>query len=58
MYQCRRCGSYADAGELRAGICEDCITEEREEEYRRDCNLKMLAMCIAEQKDGQMVMVG
>ncbi len=58
MYQCKRCGGYADAGELRAGICEDCITEERQEEERKEWNRKMLAMCIAEQKDGQMVMVG
>ena len=58
MYQCKRCGGYVDAGELRAGICEDCTDETHREEERRDCNRKMLAMCIAEQKDGQMVMVG
>lgn len=56
MYQCNTCGCYADAGELRGGVCEDCIEEERQSEERRDWTRKMLARNIAEQSDGQLVL--
>lgn len=58
MYQCSNCHGYFDAGELRRGVCDECMAAEYQEEEQRDCNRKMLAMCIAEQRDGQMVMVG
>lgn len=56
MYQCDCCGCYADAGELRGGVCDDCREEEERLEERRDWTRKMLARNIAEQVDGQLVL--
>lgn len=51
-YKCRVCGGNCDAGELRDGVCPDCIeVEEAREE--RDRRMSALLLCSA---DGQMMM--
>ena len=57
MYICNRCGCRCDAGELRAGICDDCWEEERQQEQRREMDRKMRESCITEQPDGQLVLI-
>lgn len=57
VYICDKCGGYCDAGELRAGVCDDCREEEEQLEVRREWNRKMLARNMVEQSDGQLVMI-
>ena len=57
MYICNRCGARCDAGELRAGICDDCREEDRQQEQRREMDRKMRESCITEQPDGQLVLI-
>lgn len=57
MYICNRCGCRCDAGELHAGICDDCREEEQRQEERREMDRKMRESCITEQPDGQLVLI-
>ncbi len=56
MYQCRTCEGLFDAGELRGGVCVDCIEREQQEEERKEWTRQMLKRSIAEQEDGQLVL--
>lgn len=55
MYICERCGCRCDAGELHAGICDDCLEADRQQEERQEQERKMREMCIMEQPGGQLV---
>ena len=57
MYECSICQCLFDAGEIHGGICDDCRDEEMQIEIRKEMNRKMLARSIAEQADGQLVMI-
>lgn len=57
MYICNRCGCRCDAGELHAGICDDCREEEQRQEERREMDRNMRESCITEQPDGQLVLI-
>lgn len=57
MYICNRCGCRCDAGELHAGICDDCREEERLQEQRREADHMMRKRCIMEQPDGQLMLI-
>ncbi len=51
-YMCRTCGGNCDAGELRDGICPDCIAAEEARE-ERDRKMSALLLCGT---DGQMIL--
>ena len=57
MRTCRRCGGLCDPGDLVGDKCTDCIEEERLEEERREMTRQMLRRNLAEQVDGQLVMI-
>ena len=57
MRTCRGCGGLCDPGDLVGGICTDCIEEERLKEERREMTRQLLRRNLAEQPDGQLVMV-
>lgn len=42
METCRKCGANCDNGELRGGICQDCIREEEQRENMMTAVAKML----------------
>lgn len=57
MIRCRICHCVCDPGDIIGGVCDDCREdainlEEREEQYRQ-----MRRKNIAEQPDGQMVLI-
>ena len=58
MYQCRQCKGLFDAGELRGGVCEDCLEAERQQEEQKEQDRLMRKRCIMEQPDGQMALIG
>lgn len=51
-YKCRVCGGNCDAGDLRDGVCPDCIAAEEARE-ERDRRMSALLLCST---DGQMMM--
>lgn len=51
MYEC----TYCDAGELHAGICDDCREEEEQLEIRREERRQMLKRNLVMGEDGQLV---
>lgn len=57
MYICNRCGCRCDAGELRGGVCDDCLEEERHLEARREQDRIMREHCIMEQSNGQLALI-
>ncbi len=46
-----------DAGELRGGVCEDCLETERQQEERSEQDRQMRRRCIMEQADGQLALI-
>lgn len=57
MYQCKICGCYVDAGELRGGVCEDCLEAEQQQEEWQEQDRLMRKKCIREQPDGQLALI-
>lgn len=55
VYVCDKCGCYCDAGELHAGICNDCREEEELLEIRREERRQMLKRNLVMREDGQLV---
>lgn len=58
MVKCKRCGCLCDPGDLQNGVCDDCRTEEKELEAKREEIIKMLAKNLIEQADGQIRLGG
>lgn len=58
MQVCKRCGCLCDPGDLINSICDDCRTQEKEMEVKRDETIKMLAANLIEQADGQIILGG
>ena len=57
MYECSRCKCLFDAGELHGGFCDDCREKEEQQEARKEWTRNILARNVAEQVDGQLVIV-
>lgn len=57
MYICSKCKGVFDAGELRGGVCEDCLEAERQQEERQEQDRQMRKRCIREQPDGQLALI-
>lgn len=57
MRTCSKCGCFCDPGDTINGVCTDCIEAERQEDERREMMRQMLRRNLAEQADGQLVMI-
>lgn len=42
MVRCERCGANCDNGELRGGICPECIEEDKQRQIRAESVCKMM----------------
>ena len=58
MRKCEQCGCLCDPGDLQGGVCDDCREEYERQVQRNEDRRQMLARHIAEQEDGQLVMIG
>lgn len=57
MVRCKNCQCLCDPGDIIGGICDDCREDAIRQEERDEQHINIRKRSIAEQPDGQMVMI-